>query len=109
MGLYLSYVIPIIFVILRKIEGRHPDYGPFKLGRWSLPINFFGLAFGILMVAFLPFPSFQPVTADNMNYAGPVLGAVILLALADWFYSGQHRFKVPTSNTREYPEARVRC
>ncbi|EON66704.1 hypothetical protein W97_05950 [Coniosporium apollinis CBS 100218] len=98
-GLYASYVIPVLFVIIRKLEGRPPVYGPFQLGRWSLPINCFGFAFGVFMVVMLPFPPFQPVTAVNMNYAGPILVAVILLALVDWFVSGRKRFVVPTSKT----------
>lgn len=96
-GLYASYVIPILFIVLRKLEGRQPTYGPFQLGRWGLPINLFGLAFGIFIIIFLPFPPIQPVTAVNMNYAGPILVGILVLALVDWFASGRKRFEVPTS------------
>ena len=42
-----------------------------------------------------------PVTAKNFNYAGPIMGAVIVLALADWFISGHKRFQVPTDPNKD--------
>jgi LPXTG-motif cell wall-anchored protein len=45
----------------------------------------------------MPFPQLLPVTGSNMNYAGPLLGAVILGALLDWIISGHKRFQVPTA------------
>jgi choline transport protein len=95
MGLYLSYVMPLAFALLRKLQGRHPPYGPFQLGRWSIPVNIVGLAFGAFIVIFLPFPSVPPVTGATMYYAAPILGFVLLLALVDWKISGHGRFEVP--------------
>jgi choline transport protein len=36
----------------------------------------------------------------NMNYAGPIIGAVILGALIDWIISGRKRFQVPVARHR---------
>ncbi|KAK5730374.1 hypothetical protein LTR15_000311 [Elasticomyces elasticus] len=102
MGLYLSYVMPLAFVLIRKLQGRHPNYGPFRLGIWSIPVNIVGLAFGIYMVIFLPFPSVLPVTGATMNYAAPILGFIMLMALGDWFVSGRKRFEVPTHAPEHY-------
>ena len=96
-ALYISYGIPILFMMIRKLQNRHPVYGPFKLGRWGIPINLFSLAYIIYILIFLPFPTILPVTAVNINYAGPLVGAVILIAMGDWFVTGKRRFKVPTS------------
>ncbi|OCK83721.1 amino acid transporter [Lepidopterella palustris CBS 459.81] len=96
LGLYLSYIIPIIFVLIRKFEGKHPPYGPFSLGQWGIPINIFALCWGIFMIIWLPFPATQPVTGVSMNYAGPIMIFVLFLALVDWFISGHKRFQVPT-------------
>jgi len=38
-----------------------------------------------------------PVTGTNMNYAGPVVGIVIIGALLDWIISGRKRFDVPVA------------
>jgi amino acid transporter len=97
-ALYISYLIPILFLVIRKLQNRHPKYGPFKLGHWGLPINLFALVFIIYILIFLPFPTMPAVTGVNMNYAGPLVAAIILMALGDWFISGKHRFEVPIAD-----------
>lgn len=101
LALYLSYFFPILFLFMRKITRTMPiPYGPFKLGRWGMPINFFAICYLLFTMIWIPFPVMLPVTRDNMNYAGPVLGAVLLCALADWCITGRKRFKVPVARPR---------
>ena len=101
-ALMLSYVLPIIFFVLARLRGDHIPFGPFRLGRLGLPINLFAIAYGIFILTWLPFPPYLPVTAANMNYSGPILGAIILFALFDWFTSGKKRFVVPTDKVGSY-------
>ena len=95
LALYLSYLPPILFLLIRKLEGRHPTYGPFTLGRWGIPINLFAIIYGAFIVIWLPFPTMLPLTKNTMNYASPVWIACVLLALVDWFVSGHQRFNTP--------------
>ena len=60
-----------------------------------MPINIAALCFLLFTIVWIPFPPFRPVTAENMNYAGPICLGVICLALVDWFTRGRKRFKVP--------------
>lgn len=83
LGLCISYLIPITLLTIRKLKGQHPRYGPFKLGRWGLPINLFAICICTWCLWFIPFPSFYPVTSDNLNYAGPITLGVIMLCLVD--------------------------
>jgi hypothetical protein len=87
--------MPALLVIVRRFEGRYPAPGPWSLGKWGLPVNILGLAWGIYCVTFLPFPPFLPVTGESMNYAGPIMAAVICIALGDWFTHGHKRFVLP--------------
>jgi hypothetical protein len=95
-ALYISYLIPIVLLTLRQLAGKHPAYGPWQLGRWSIPIKLFSICYLVYVIVFLPFPTVRPVTKLTMNYAGPVTLGVIVLALVDWFTTGRKRFKVPT-------------
>jgi hypothetical protein len=45
----------------------------------------------------MPFPTERPVTAQNMNYAGPLVGVVVAGALLDWGLGGRKRFRVPVA------------
>jgi amino acid transporter len=101
LALYLSYFFPILFLFIRKLTRSMPiPYGPFKLGRWGIPINIGAICYLLFTMIWIPFPIMLPVTRDNMNYAGPVLGAVLLCAVADWCISGRKRFKVPVARPR---------
>jgi choline transport protein len=94
-GLNISYVIPISFFLLRKVRGPPLAYGPFKLGRWGIPVNLASLAYLIFIITWMPFPQVLPVDRETMNYAGPVLIVIILAAFTDWQFSGHKRFQVP--------------
>lgn len=97
MALCISYMPPITFVAIRRIMGTAPEPGPFTMGRWGLPINLLAVVYLIFVVIWMPFPQQLPVNSSNMNYAGPIIGAIILGALLDWFISGHKRFKVPVA------------
>lgn len=97
MALYLSYVIPLYHLLVRKVQGRHPRYGPFQLGKWGIPVNLFALFFVLYSITWVSLPIFYPVTAETMNFAGPITIVVLILALADWFTTGKYRFKIPIS------------
>ena len=108
LSMYISYIFPIVFFLIRKLEGRHPAYGPFRLGQWGIPINIFALAWAIFMIIWIPFPVTLPVTKDTMNYSAPVWIACFLFAIGDWFISGNKRFQVPAQveNDDQYDQDR---
>ena len=101
LALYISHVIPIALFLLRRLQGQHPQYGPFNLGRFGIPVNIFAVCYRIFVIIWLPFPAMLLVTAANFNYAGPIMFAVIVIALVDWFISGHKRFQVPTDPNKE--------
>ena len=94
-ALYVSYIIPIFCPVLKRLSGEKIVWGPWTLGRFGLVINVFALCYSVYICIFLPFPSQQPVTAVNMNYAAPVFGFVILFAVADWFLRGRKIYVGP--------------
>lgn len=92
----VSYIIPIFFVLLKRI--REPgtiEWGPFHMGRWGIPVNIWALCYSIYCAIFNVFPEIMPVTAANMNYAGPVLGFICVLAMIDWFVRGRRNWQGP--------------
>ena len=47
------------------------------------------------------FPPIKPVTAANMNYAGPIMGAVLIFAGVDWVVRGRRNFHGPTAKVMD--------
>jgi len=95
LALYASYTLPIIFWTIHKLRGLPIKYGPWHMGRMGIFVNLFAIAWGIYSCTFLPFPASIPVDAKSLNWAGPIFGFVMLLALMDWFISGRKRFVAP--------------
>ncbi|KAF8846923.1 hypothetical protein BDZ45DRAFT_709869 [Acephala macrosclerotiorum] len=79
LGMYASYILPIIYMVLygRKDESHKP--GPFRLRR-----------VGIFM-----FPKYQPVTVQNMNYCVVVMGGWLFFGAAYFFWFGRKRYNGP--------------
>jgi choline transport protein len=96
-ALYISYGIPVAFLLLLKIRDRVPDPWPFHLGRAGILINASAVAYILYVLSFAALPTVLPVTSANMNYAGPLMLAVMLAAGVDWCVSGRKRFKLPYS------------
>lgn len=65
-GLFLSYLIPIILLMIRKIKGETIRYGPWKMGPVGVAVNGFSVVFLVLSVFFSFFPPAIPVTAVTM-------------------------------------------
>ncbi|KAI8931379.1 hypothetical protein NX059_011712 [Plenodomus lindquistii] len=96
-ALYISYFIPIALLTARQLAGRHPKYGPFRLGKWSIPIKICAMIYLLYVIIFVAFPASRPVTSLTMNYAPPILGGFFVLAMMDWFIRGRKTFEVPTA------------
>ena len=55
-----------------------------SLGRFGSVINAYALVYTAYVGLFTLLPSTLPVAWENMNYAGPIFGLVVVLALALW-------------------------
>jgi choline transport protein len=94
-AIVISYTIPIMLLIRKRLYHEPIPFGPWRLGRYGLAVNMYGALFGIFISVFALFPTTIPVTAQNMNYAGPVIFVLILVAGLDWFIRGKDMFKGP--------------
>lgn len=99
LALYISYFFPIFIFFFRRLSRAHQSipWGPFKLGIFGPFINLGALCYIIFTVIWMPFPTILPVNSLNFNYAGPLVGAVIIGAILDWCVSGRKRFQVPVA------------
>ncbi|KAJ5281291.1 hypothetical protein N7478_006663 [Penicillium angulare] len=99
-SLYVSYLIPVVLMIIRRLDTKRGpiEFGPWTLGRYGMAINVFALSFGVFVCIFVPFPTQIPVTAANMNWSGPVFIGVCILLVMDWVFRARRKYIGPLQN-----------
>ncbi|EIN04131.1 APC amino acid permease [Punctularia strigosozonata HHB-11173 SS5] len=82
-GLYITYAIPICS---RFLSNNDFVPGPFSLGRMSAPVAFLAVSWMVFAIIILLFPASPAPTPEGMNYAIVVMGGVIALAIAYFYF-----------------------
>lgn len=54
--------------------------GPFYLGKIGYAINVYAIIWTLFETGILIMPQLYPVDANTMNYAGPIMGGVVLVS-----------------------------
>lgn len=104
-GLYLSYILPIAYML---IYGRNPqkqDLGYFRLSPWlGIALNSISMAWMILVMIFSTFPTTLPVTPQTMNYSSIVLVGWVGFGVLYYTTAARHKFKVPIPKIDGVPD-----
>jgi amino acid permease (GABA permease) len=88
-GLYVAYVIP---VLLRRLQGKAFENGPFNLGRWSPFVGWVAVVWVVFICILFVLPPLSPVNINTFNYAPVAVVVVLVLATVLWFTSGRKNF-----------------
>jgi len=91
-GLYIAYVIP---TLLRRLQGRAWETGPWHLGTWSAFIGWLGIAWVVVISVLFMLPEFSPINRDTFNYAPIAVGVVLLYSGIYWLVSARKWFTGP--------------
>ncbi|ANB14005.1 Hnm1p [Sugiyamaella lignohabitans] len=94
-GLYVSYLVPIIVVMFRR---KLKTAGYYNLGRWGLWVNAPAALFLIYTSVCFFFPTALPITGDNMNYTIAAFAVCAILGLLSWFLGGRHTYGTLTES-----------
>ena len=91
-GLYIAYVIP---TLLRRLQGRSWEGGPWSLKGWSPFIGWLGVVWVAFISVLFMLPEFSPINRDSFNYAPIAVGVVLLFAGTYWLVSARKWFTGP--------------
>jgi len=96
-GLYLSYGLPIIYMLIYGRSSLHSGgFGPFRLPSGvGVVTNVVSLLWIAIAIFFSTFPLTIPVTAQNMNYSTVVMAGWVLFGMVYYLGQGRHKFEVP--------------
>ena len=102
LGMYASYLSPIVFMLIYGRRRSAPivrglGSGTFNLGsRWGPAVNIAAIIWLIIAMVFSTFPTVQPVTPGNMNYCVVVTtGWMFIGGLYYYVLGGSKRFRGP--------------
>ncbi|OBA21166.1 amino acid transporter [Metschnikowia bicuspidata var. bicuspidata NRRL YB-4993] len=99
---FISFTMPTLLKITYAQDTFQP--GPWNLGRYSRPIGVFSVAFVVVMIPFLCFPtvSGKNLTPDSMNWTVLVFfGPMLIFTI--WFLVDAHKWYTgPRPNIDEY-------
>jgi choline transport protein len=96
LGLYASYAIPIVYMILRRRNLPASDFGPFKLGKTGgMIINVVSVAWLGFSMVFSTFPTVMPVTPQNMNYSVVVMAGWLIFGACYYVLRGHKSYSGP--------------
>lgn len=95
-GLFLSYLIPIFLILVKKIRGESIRYGPWRLNFvFGVAANTFSAIFLVISVFFSFFPPAIPVTAVTMNWSIAVFWGFVILGLIWYGIHGRKQYHGP--------------
>ena len=94
-GMFGSYTVPIVLVLIKRLRGETIKTGPWHLGRWGLPINILAIIFCTISIVFSFFPPFLPVTSENMNWSIVVFSGAMAFGLGYYFLRARKVYRGP--------------
>ncbi|KZT40899.1 amino acid transporter [Sistotremastrum suecicum HHB10207 ss-3] len=93
-ALDVSYMIPVaakLWIYFNPESDVKFEPGPFYMGRWGYLVNLYAVTWTLFETGILVMPQVLPVTANTMNYTGPIVFGVCGLSWI-WYKLYWHRF-----------------
>ncbi|OQD61213.1 hypothetical protein PENPOL_c018G10042 [Penicillium polonicum] len=108
LGMYASYISPIVFMLMYGRRKSAPIFrglgsGSFNLGpRWGPVVNIAGILWLLIGMVFSTFPTVMPVTPENMNYCIVVtMGWMLIGGVYYYLLGGKKQFTGPVVELAE--------
>jgi amino acid transporter len=93
-GLYISYIIPVLLLVYLRARGGSLTPGPWNLGRFSGAINVMAILWVIFLSVILSLP-------DNMRAGKSIVAVTVLLGLWYWLFE-RRRFEGPAWDVKPH-------
>jgi choline transport protein len=96
LGVYASYLVPVVYMLLYGRRNNKHVFGWLKLGNTGgAVLNVISILWLLVAMLFSMFPSYQPVTPENMNYSIAVMGGWLVLGMAYFVIWGRKTYTGP--------------
>lgn len=92
---YVSFMISAITLLVRKLKGEQLRYGPFRLGRFGIPVTIFALSYSLIGAFFSLWPQTVAPTLKEMNWAVVIFAGIIFFSLLYWVVGARKTYTGP--------------
>lgn len=98
---YSSFILSAVVMLHKRLTTPENDipWGPFRLGRWGVPITIGAIAYSVLGTFFSMWPTSNHPNLESMNYCILVFGATLLFAGVFWLVNGRKTYTGPVIET----------
>lgn len=96
-----SYIIPISLFLWKRLTTPANDiqYGPWRLGRFGVPVNIAALIWSVITMFFSFWPTTVNPTPQSMNWACLLYGATNIFSVLFYIVHGRFTYKGPVVET----------
>lgn len=94
MCFYASYSVPILALLINR-RRSFPAKRYFSLGKFGPVINVVAVAWMVMMLVWLCFPTYIPVDAASMNYSVVVFAGMVFICGINWVVNSRKHYVVP--------------
>lgn len=91
---FFSYGLPI-WLNVATWGRKLPPTRYFNLKRLSMPLSLMAISWQLIVVVFLSFPLYKPVTTTSMNWGSLCAVIALLLGLLNWFVYAKKHYHTP--------------
>lgn len=95
-----TYQVSLLSLVWRRLFGQALPPAKWSLGRLGLPLNIFSIIYGWYLLAYASMPAQYPVTAQNMNWAPVMFGAILLLCFFYYMLWARNIYEGPVVKVR---------
>lgn len=102
-ALYASYLIVIGSIAWRRIAEGEASLPPsrFSLGKASLPVNIIAMAYLVLQITFIFFPTAPNPSAEYFNWSIVVFVGTLIIAAVWYVVKGRDEYLGPVEYVRK--------
>ena len=101
-GFYSSFLVVAVLILIRRLTKQDASFrwGPFRIGRFGVPVNIFSIAYSIIGIFFSFWPPSVNPTGTSMNWCIAVYGGVLIFSICFWFAYGRKVYTGPITEIR---------
>ena len=96
-GFYSCFLVVAILLLIKRLTHQDDSlrWGPFRLGRFGVPVNVFSIIYSIIGIFFSFWPPSIDPSPAKMNWSITVYGGVLIFCLCFWFVHGRKVYTGP--------------